>query len=142
MTEVLKAGALGIGLVALVYAAALLRQELAKPSPSRAARNLILTFMAFSLLAFCIAAFIEIREKEMAQSSDAKTLASRVAIIATSLDRNLGDKFQITVKGLPLGSHERDQLIYFTNDLCRDVKKLKAEVGEDSEQTSCSSENK
>jgi hypothetical protein len=80
------------------YTASLLRQELAKPTPRREARNLILTFMAFSLVAFCIAAFIELREKSMLQNSETKNLASRVATIASSLDSNVGGKFQATVK--------------------------------------------
>ena len=138
MTEVLKFGAIGIGLAVLAYTAGLLRQELAKPTPRREARNLILIFMAFSLVAFCIAAFIELREKSISQNSETKNLASRVATIASSLDSNVGGKFQTTVKGLPDGSPEKNNLIYFTNILCGDVKNLKAAVGEDSEHTSCS----
>jgi AIR synthase related protein, N-terminal domain len=70
MTEVLKYGAMGIGLAVLVYTAALLRQELAKPEPRVEARRLILIYMAFSLIAFGIAAFIELREKSMAADID------------------------------------------------------------------------
>jgi hypothetical protein len=136
MTGVLKYGAIGIGLAVLAYTAALLKQEIAKPTPRREARNLILTFMAFSLLAFCIAAFIELREKSMAENSQAKSLAARVAIVAGSLDTNIAAKFQATAKGLPNGSPEKDNLIYFANALCSDIKKLKTEVGE--EHTVCS----
>jgi hypothetical protein len=138
MTDLLKFGAIGIGLAVLAYTAALLRQELARPTPRREARNLILTFMAFSLVAFCIAAFIEIREKSISQYSETKELASRVASIASSLDSNVGSKFQTTVEGLPDGSREKNDLKYFTNVLCSDVKNLKAAIGENSGHTSCS----
>jgi len=74
----------------------------------------------------------------MAANSEAKVLSSRVASIASSLDGNVGGKFQETVKGLPVGSPEKENLIYSTNALCQDVKKLKATIGEDSERTFCS----
>ena len=135
--ELLKYGAIGIGLAALAYTAALLKQELEKPTPRREAKELILTFMAFSLLAFCLAAFIEICEKAMAQNSEATALASRIAVVARSLDSTLGDKFQTAVKSLNV-SHERDNLVYFTNALCSDVKHLKTAIGEDSASTICS----
>ena len=134
----LEYGAIGIGLAVLAYTAALLRQELAKPTPRREARRLILTFMAFSLIAFCIAAFIELREKAMSQKSEATALASRVAVIAASLDGNLGGKFQAAVRSLPDGSLEKRNLVYFTNALCSDVKNLKTAIGENAIHTFCS----
>lgn len=52
-----------------------------------------LTFMAFSLGIFCIAAFLELCENQMVQNSGTHALASSVAEIAASLDANLGNKF-------------------------------------------------
>jgi hypothetical protein len=99
-TDFLKYASIGIGLAVLAYTAALLTQELTKPTPRSAAAYLILTFMAFSLGIFCIAAFLELREKEMVQNSGTHALASSVAEIAASLDANLGTKFQATVRSL------------------------------------------
>jgi hypothetical protein len=138
MTDLAKYGAFGTGAAVLAYTAALLKQELSKPTPRRAARDLILTFMAFSLVAFCIAAFIELREKAMLQNSDATALASRIAVIASSLDSNVGGKFQATVRSLPDESPEKKNLVYFTNVLCSDVKDLKTAIGENAANTFCS----
>jgi hypothetical protein len=130
MTDLAKYGAFGTGAAVLAYTAALLKQELSKPTPRRAARDLILTFMAFSLVAFCIAA--------MLQNSDATALASRIAVIASSLDSNVGGKFQATVRSLPDESPEKKNLVYFTNVLCSDVKDLKTAIGENAANTFCS----
>ena len=121
MLGALKYGAIGIGLVVLTYTAQLLRQELKRHSPRPEARNLITIFMLFSLAAFCIATYIELREK-----------AGVIAAIASSMDSNLGGKFEASVRQNP--DHN---LLYFTDQLCIDVRNLKAAIGVDSQHTTC-----
>jgi len=114
-TEFLKAGAIGIGLAILVYTAALLKQELAKPEPRPDAKSLILTFMAFSLVLFGIATFIELRER-----------SGTIIGIVNGMDANLGGKEQAAVQSL-----DRNALKFFDNELCKRVKDLRSFVGED-----------
>lgn len=125
MLGVLKYGALGIGLAILIYTAELLRQELKRREPRREARNLIITFMLFSLAAFSIATYLELKEK---------WTTSDIATIAGSMDTNLGGKFAAFVKDDHSRNH--DTLLYFTDQLCSNVQALKSAIG-DKRPTTC-----
>lgn len=112
MVGVLQFGAIGIGLAVLAYTASLLRLELAKPVPRTEARNLILMYMAFSLVAFGLAAYIEIEKRR-----------GDIAEIASGIDARLDDKHKAAVESAP--AQIKETLIFFDNALCRDLKTLK-----------------
>jgi hypothetical protein len=129
MTEVLKYGAIGIGLAVLAYTAGLVRQELGRRGgPRREAQRLILTVMLFSLAAFGISAFIELGEKSLEAVARAELIKADVRGIAQALDAYLGGKFQASVKSLEEGTPEKNNLIYFTNMLCDQVTELEVLV--------------
>jgi hypothetical protein len=121
--SVLQYGAIGIGLAVLAYTATMLKLELARTKPRPEGRNLILTYMAFSIIAFGIATYIEIKKQNAPFES-----------IVSSLDANLGAKFQSVVRNAPASI--KDDLIYYENRLCLDVKALK-KVLYDNEETQC-----
>jgi hypothetical protein len=108
MVEVLKWGAMGLGLAGLAYTAELLRQELKRREPRREARYQILTFMLFSLALFCIGTFLELRKE-----------SGQIAEIVSSMDAHLGDKFADAIK-----NRHYDTLVDFTDELCIDVRKV------------------
>jgi len=121
--NVLQYGAIGIGLAVLAYTAAALKQELARPKPRPEGRNLILMFMAFSLVAFCIATYIEI-QKENANLDSQKQIAE-IGNIVSSLDANLGGKYQASLDREDVPPSVKQDLLYFESQLCRNVKALK-----------------
>jgi len=143
--DVLKYGALGLGLVIVVYTAALLKQELARDPPRREARWLILTYMGFGLMAFLGAGYLELAERRATADIDtiktdlqkttaqAKTLETDNAKMKAMLDAiangvrgidvSIGDKYMVEVRSLPDGAQKQD-LIYFTNSICRQVTEI------------------
>lgn len=120
MVEVLKYGAMGLGLAGMAYTAELLRQELKRREPRQEARYQIVTFMLFSLALFGIGTYLELRKE-----------SGHIAEIASSMDAHLGDKFADAIK-----NKHYDTLVDFTDELCRDVRNLKAAIG-DSHDTKC-----
>lgn len=130
--SILQYGAIGIGLAVLAYTAAILKQELARSKPRPEGRNLILMFMAFSLISFALAAYLEIAKQD--RSRDDQQKFSAIGVIASSLDANIGGKYQAAARNAP--SPLREDLQYFENNLCRDVKKLKKLLN-GNEQTQC-----
>jgi hypothetical protein len=105
----------------LAYTAAALKQELALPKPRPEGRNLILMFMAFSLIAFGIATYIEIEKRRT--DVDSLNKLGTVRNILSSNDANLGGKYQLAVSQAP--ESIKSTLQYFEDNLCRDVKKMR-----------------
>jgi hypothetical protein len=70
--------------------------------------------MPFSLVAFCIATFIELRER-----------SATIIGIVNSMDANLGGKEQAAVRSL-----DERNLVYFDNRLCEKIQELGKFVGE------------
>ena len=122
MISVLQYGAIGIGLAVLAYTAGLLRQELRRPRPRPEGRNLILMFMAFSLVAFGIATYIEI--KKQTTNLDIHKKFAAIDRIVGQLDADLGGKSLASIGNISDARLQKD-LTYFENVLCVNVKELK-----------------
>jgi hypothetical protein len=140
--SVLQYGAIGIGLAVLAYTAAALKQELARSKPRPEGRNLILMFMAFSLVAFAIATYIELTKQRMSvehqrQIDDVEhqKQMDKIGRLVSALDANLGGKYQTAVTEIP-DITIRKNLEYFEDALCIDIRKLKGEIFR-SEESQC-----
>src|ERR1700726_4101669 len=99
MIEALKYGALTIGLAVLAYTAALLKIEIAKSHPRAEARNLILMYMGFSLFAFGLAVFLELKKDKSA--TEFQALSSTVRENIATLDTLVDLKSATSVSNLP-----------------------------------------
>jgi hypothetical protein len=122
MINVLQFGAIGLGLAVLAYTAAALRQELARPTPRPEGRNLILMFMAFSLGAFGIATYLEIKKQTLIRENQQQL--SEMAQEVSHIDANLGDKFGALVHHVS-GSDVQVQLRGYQQHLCTSVRQLR-----------------
>ena len=118
MTAVLQFGAIGIGLAILAFGGRLLTAELKRDPPRPEGRNLIVIFMAFSLIAFGLSAFIELRKQgnELAQKAAESDVRQSVA----ALDAELGDK-ETAGFGQQLDGQGKLELTAYENKLCKDV---------------------
>jgi hypothetical protein len=140
--ELLQAGAIGIGLAILGYTGALLKQELSRPHPRAESRTLIVIYMAFSLIAFAGAGYIELTEKKggdelaaaksalnseqansaslMKERDNFKTQLDGIIGQIGRIDESVGLKYAVEVQHLP-DTPQRANLILFTNSVCRTV---------------------
>lgn len=129
--DVLKYGAIGIGLAVLFYTAGLLKSELAQKQPRPEARNLILMYMAFSLGAFGIATFIELEKGKT--DLDAQHRLDQIGGLVHSLDDNLGGKNLAIVQEVP--EPTKSNIKAFERPICKNIQDMKALLGDASETT-------
>lgn len=116
----LKYGAISIGVLILGYTAAMLKAELNRPAPRPEARNLILMFMAFSLVAFAGAGYLEY----LKQASSRDIERNQIAGIVGQLDTRLDDKERAEFSQ-GFTTDQQDQFRHYTDTLCMKIKELR-----------------
>ncbi|MDE1993167.1 MAG: hypothetical protein KGI75_11745 [Rhizobiaceae bacterium] len=116
----LKFGAISIGVLILGYTAAMLNAELRRPAPRPEARTLILMFMAFSLVAFAGAGYLEY----LKQSSVRDVERNQMAGIVGELDTRLDDKERAEFSQ-DFNEDQQKQFTHYTDTLCEKVKELR-----------------
>jgi hypothetical protein len=89
-------------------------------------------FMAFSLVAFSIATYIELEKRHA--DIDSLNKLSEIRNILSSIDANLGGKYESAVRDAP--DSIRRNLQFFEDNLCKDVKRMKVLLN-DGNQSQC-----
>lgn len=118
MIAFLQFGAIGIGLAILAFGARLLTAELKRDPPRPEGRNLIVIFMAFSLIAFGISAFIELQKQGNERAE--KAAESNVRQSVAALDAHLSDK-ETAGFATQLDGQGKLELTAYENKLCQDL---------------------